>query len=133
MVIERIEGPKRWPTLERPWVAWPLRLLALALGLGLVLVWTGRLPLSRRLHVAAIVGLLVSLTLGWRVFRERLAAIQSTVLLALVYVLGVGSVTLVMRLTRHDLLDLKGPKPSLWRRRDPVSPDELDRDLERQF
>jgi len=125
--------PRRWRGLERPAIAHSLKALAAILGLILVLHWADQIELSSRQVALALAGILVSLVLGWRWFRDGLTMVQSTILLAVIYLLGVGIAAAIARLTRQDLLDLKRPKESLWRRRDKTSPDELARTIEHQF
>lgn len=125
--------PRRWRGLERPAVAHSLKALAAILGLILVLHWTGQIQLGPRLVALALAGILVSLVLGWRWFRDGLTMVQSTILLAAIYLLGVGLAAAIARIGRQDLLDLKKPKDSLWRRRDKTSPDDLARTIEHQF
>jgi hypothetical protein len=124
---------RRWQGLERPIVAHSLKALAAFLGLFVLLARTGQIQASPRWVALAIFGLLISLVLGWRWFRDTLATVQSLILLAVIYLLGVGIAAAVVRLARQDLLDLKQPKASLWRRRERVQPDELTRTIEHQF
>lgn len=124
----------RFPTLERPAVAHSFKALAALLALAIALTSAGVLPpLGAGLLALAVLGMLAALLLGWRWFREGLAAVQSTILLAAIYLIGIGVVAIVARIARRDLLDLRQPKASLWRRRDLVKPEELVRTIEHPF
>lgn len=57
---------------------------------------------------------------GWKTGVEAVGAVWTGVLLSIVYLIGVGPVSLFMRLGGKDLLDASlGPEPSFWRRHDP--------------
>lgn len=124
---------KRWPALERRAVAWPLQALALVLAAVVALHVAGVLHLTPRLRALAILGFLAAILLGSRRVRDTVTQVQSTILLAVVYVIGVGSAAAVSRLARRDALDTRGPKPSLWRPRAPLTRDELAKNVSRQF
>jgi len=124
---------KRWPLLERRAVAWPLQALALVLAVVVALHVAHVIHLTPRLRALAILGFLVAILLGSRRVRDTVTQVQSTILLAVVYVLGVGAVALVSLLARRDALDERAPKPSLWRTRAPLTRDELTQNVSRQF
>ena len=127
------EAPKRWPLLEKRAVGWPLQVVALALAVVLALHWTGHLALTPRLRALSILGFLIAAVLGSRRFRDTLTVVQSTILLAIVYVLGCGIASLFMRLFGRDLLDTRKPKASLWRTRPRLTVDQLAENVSRQF
>ena len=56
----------------------------------------------------------------WTAFFQGLGAVWTAVLLALIYVVSVGAVSLVMKLRAKDPLD-RGlrPEPSFWRSHEP--------------
>ena len=131
--MEKAVDRQSGSVLERPEVAHLLKAAAAALALLVFLSWSGRVALSPGLRWLLTVGTLVALVLGWKAFREGLAAVQSTILMAVIYGVGVGSAALVAWIARRDLLDLRRRKISLWRRRARLSPEELARNIERQF
>ncbi len=125
--------PEPLAALERPWSRWSLRTLAVALLLLAASSALGLVPLGRLPRTIALVGGVIALPLGWRRVREAAARLQTVVLLTLIYVIGVGPVALWMGLARADLLDLRTPRASLWRRRAPLPPDALARSMRRWF
>jgi|SRR5215467_1006048 len=69
----------------------------------------------------------------WTAFFERIGSVWTIVLLAVVYIASVGTVGLVMRLFRRDLLDRRLlPEPSFWRTHEP-NPLGLERAARHQF
>jgi hypothetical protein len=57
---------------------------------------------------------------GWTRFFQGIGVVWTAVLLALVYVVSVGPVGLVMRLTGRDPLDRRlAPEPTFWRSHEP--------------
>ena len=57
---------------------------------------------------------------AWTRFFQGIGKVWTAVLLALIYVLSVGPVSLGFRLLRKDPLDRRLlPEPSFWRRHDP--------------
>ena len=131
--MENSEEPKRWPILERPLVAIPLTALGAACIVAAAFAIAGH-PLIAAVHTKFfLVGALVFFMLGWRWFRDTWTLVMSTFALGLVYVLGVGVMSLAGRLVGQDALDLRKPKPSMWRTRAPMTPDELQVVVSRQF
>ncbi len=59
--------------------------------------------------------------IGWNAGVRRVMGLQSTVLMGVAYVLAVGPVSLVLRVTGRDLLDrgpARRPAASYWLKRD---------------
>ncbi len=127
------DAPGKKPVWEKPGIAHTLKAVALVLAVLVVLAWTGHITLVPRVRALCILGALAAIVMGWRALREGITAVQSTILLAVVYVIGIGVAALFLRLLRRDLLDLRTSKASLWHRRPALSPDELAETLKRQF
>ncbi len=72
--MEKAVDKRSGSVLERPEVAHLLKAAAAALALLLLLSWSGRVALSPGLRWLLTVGTLVALVLGWKAFREGLAA-----------------------------------------------------------
>ena len=88
----------------------PLRWKLVALAAALVLVEVGFRRLAPKSRAYR----------GWTVFFEGIGKVWTAVLLAIVYVVSVGPIGLVMRLSRQDPLDRGlAPEPSYWRAHEP--------------
>ena len=95
------------------------------------LAWFSGLPLRVKILALAALMVLIEVGLrrfaprsrayrGWTAFFQGISAVWTAVLLALVYVLSVGPIGLVMRLTGKDPLDRAMiPEPSFWRAHEP--------------
>jgi len=95
--------------------------------------WTWLADLPLRWKVVAAASLVVSIELAfrrfapkspayrrWTAFFEGIGKVWTAVLLALIYLLSVGPVSLFMRLFGGDLLDRSlRPEPSFWRSHEP--------------
>jgi biotin transporter BioY len=131
--MEKAEAPKRWPALEKPAVSIPLKLLAVLLAAVWVANRFGAVTLPGWVPRVLVIGVLASLLLGWRWFRDMWTLVMSSIALGIAYVLGVGIVSLFSRIGRADMLDLRKPKQSLWKTREPLTPDQLAQAITRQF
>jgi hypothetical protein len=93
--------------------------------------WFAALPLRWKILAFAAVVVLVELGFRrlapksrayarWSAFFLGLGKVWTAVLLAIVYVVSVGPIGLVMRLSGHDPLDRRlAPEPSFWRAHEP--------------
>jgi hypothetical protein len=58
--------------------------------------------------------LLKGIKKGMKDFGHNLATIINTVLLFIVYIIGVGITAIIAKLAGKHFLDIKGEKPSYW-------------------
>jgi len=101
------------------------------LSLQDALAWLGDLPLRWKILAFATTVVMIEVAFRrlapksrayarWTKFFQGIGVVWTAVLLAFIYIVSVGPVSLFMRLGRHDPLDRRlAPEPSFWRGHEP--------------